>query len=1181
MSEKDASDAAKVKESIANLLSYTGAAGKTDIASLIISGPAKAVEVAYSDHPEDIGDETIKRFADIVNCVMSPQGVGISKFSNKIIEDIQESLKTAPEEKKKLIEECIRITPMKTISGATSDKESLKHFINSNYLYDNAQDWTAEKNHFTLSAAYPSRINDSMADSKEEPTKSRPNVVAIELLKPGLTATSRDTREVSVFTNLITPLEMSRCVPFFRVRFVPPSSSVNIKDADKAKIVGSTPFFNIIGFLKGSPPDTNAVDTNSLDFYLSTTNFNDRTYHGGGSMELFTTPQTMMTMKKYDSNFPNKILDRSRPFMTITGAKVKVVPTAGWYSYKTATIDIVLHDRSRLNLVAPFIKPDLLAGETKVTVEMEYGWSHPDGGKTTSGGRVKNPMGTFLNGLRCKENYEVYNSSFSFADSGQVNISLQLVMKSHTAMAAKPITITDVRELTNEVAELTKSLNQAMKDGEKNTNYNTLKEVYGEIIMNGVSSADAALAMPLKDYEALKKNVETIKNGSVGTAQQKISSDILTLLGKVKQAQDNASKFAEEKLNALDATTEIFPIRLDASNKPVSKSIKISSTSEKKTDVVSLGKVLHAFLAAPLAATNEFAEVQLIFGVHSERAGFVRSLSVARFPISVSALKTDISEFIKKKPKMTPLEFISMLNEKHVSNPSAFAHGFSEILPAKADGKEETKPTAETLSKQSAIIKESGILDEKSRMPRINIVTECVSNGNPDKPILKIFVTDATAINNQSYVDFLKAARDTNSQAISGAGISSTHPLIPQAPEAKVLRKNNTELLKFLQDKGIITSASTETGAPPASGQSTTSSVSKNHLITNASQLKKVVAKGLPYIRFGQAGGMISSIGVTGMQDAGLANAALTTAGQTNSFNAVNAEQFKGVPMSVTPSELSMEILGCPIVNLMQSFFIDLDTLTSLDGIYTVSGLDHNISPGSFTTSVKLLNTGDAYAAFRTPGQDLNEAVSRWLQTDADATKAEEDAKKKAGTEAEAAKTKKSAKSGKSKAAPLTDREKRINTEVDRLIPLKRNEILISIRTELVSWMRDQLSNDTPIGQYFDDNLRPKLNPAGNQTPLVVWENHAVTLSNVIVSHLGVVRGYTYDPKSVEKVILENFRNTVGVTYVVPPLDLGSYGSNIVSKSKEYSKITKDSLKSEATKTVDEQLEREKKQKEK
>lgn len=1172
MSSKDVSDAQKVRDSIANLLSYTGAAGKTDIASLVISGPAKAAEVAYSEHPEDIGDETIKKFADIINCVMSPNGVGISKFSHEIVKEIQESFKTATDEKKKLIEECIRITPVTTISGATSDKESLKHFINSNYLYDNAQDWTAEKNHFTLSEAYPSRINNSLAKFGEDPTKSKPSVVAIELLKPGLTATSRDTREVSVFTNLITSIEMSRCVPFFRVRFVPPSSSVSIKDSEKTKIVGSTPFFNIIGFLKGSPPDTNPVDTNSLDFYLSTTNFSDRTYHGGGSMELFTTPQTMMTMKKYDSNFPNKILDRSRPFMTITGAKIKVVPTAGWYSYKTATIDIVLHDRSRLNLVAPFIKPDLLAGEKKVTVEMEYGWSHPDGGKTTTGDRVKNPMGTFLNGLRCKENYEVYNSTYSFADSGQVNISLQLVMKSHTAMAAKPITITDVRELVNEVTDLTKGLNQAMKDGEKNTNYSTLKEVYGEIIMNGISSADAALAMPLKDYEALKANVEKIKTGSAGGSQQQISSDILTLLGKVKQAQDNASKFAEEKLNALDATTEIFPIRLDASNKPVSKSVKISSTSEKKTDVVSLGKVLHAFLAAPLAATNEFAEVQMIYGVHSERAGFVRSLSVARFPISVSALKTDISEFIKKKPKMTPLEFISMLNEKHISNPSAFAHGFSEILPAKADGKEETKPTAETLSKQSAIIKESGILDEKSRMPRINIVTECVSNGNPDKPILKIFVTDATAINNQSYIDFLKAARDTESQAISAAGISPIHPLIPKAPEVKNLRKNNADLLAFLKKQGIITSASTETSAPPASGQSTASSVSKNDLIPNAQNLKKVVAKGLPYIRFGQAGGMISSIGVTGMQDAGLANAALSVAGQTNSFNAVNAEQFRGVPMSVTPSEISMEILGCPIINLMQSFFIDLDTLTSLDSIYTVSGLDHNISPGSFTTSVKLLNTGDAYASFRTPGQGLNEAVSRWLQTDADAAKAEEDAKKKAEAEAEAAKTKKSAKSGKSKAAPLTDRQKRINAEVDRLFDLKRGGIYTAIQNDLIAWMDGQLRKNTKLAQTYVSEISPKLDPF--KTPIETWAAQAYVLSYAIPPQAS-------DSKSVEKVIWNQFNTILGKTITSPEFNLSSYGSNIASKAKEYSKITKESFKSEATKTIDEQLEREKKQKQK
>jgi hypothetical protein len=50
----------------------------------------------------------------------------------------------------------------------------------------------------------------------------------------------------------------------------------------------------------------------------------------------------------------------------------------------------------------------------------------------------------------------------------------------------------------------------------------------------------------------------------------------------------------------------------------------------------------------------------------------------------------------------------------------------------------------------------------------------------------------------------------------------------------------------------------------------------------------------------------------------------------------------------------SVTMLGCPLIDYAQEFFIDLDTGTSIDNIYVVNGITHTLGPGSFNTSLEL-----------------------------------------------------------------------------------------------------------------------------------------------------------------------------------------------------------------------------------
>ena len=62
-----------------------------------------------------------------------------------------------------------------------------------------------------------------------------------------------------------------------------------------------------------------------------------------------------------------------------------------------------------------------------------------------------------------------------------------------------------------------------------------------------------------------------------------------------------------------------------------------------------------------------------------------------------------------------------------------------------------------------------------------------------------------------------------------------------------------------------------------------------------------------------------------------------------------------GLPMTIKPVELSLDIFGCPFINFGQQFFVDFQTNTTIDDIYAVSGVSHSMSPGEFKSQIKLM----------------------------------------------------------------------------------------------------------------------------------------------------------------------------------------------------------------------------------
>ena len=73
--------------------------------------------------------------------------------------------------------------------------------------------------------------------------------------------------------------------------------------------------------------------------------------------------------------------------------------------------------------------------------------------------------------------------------------------------------------------------------------------------------------------------------------------------------------------------------------------------------------------------------------------------------------------------------------------------------------------------------------------------------------------------------------------------------------------------------------------------------------------------------------------------------------------------------------ELSLDCMGFPLATVGQQIFCDFDTGTTADNIYSITGIEHSIKQGEYTTKLKLVNMPDAYGQYETLFDKIAEAL--------------------------------------------------------------------------------------------------------------------------------------------------------------------------------------------------------------
>lgn len=576
--------------------------------------------------------------------------------------------------------------------------------------------------------------NSSLNKNIANPSKTQTSVSSVLVTDPRIRVGTQNHLELSTFFNGLTTLEMNRSYPYLNATFILPTLSKQTKVKD--------------GVYK-----FNAKSSTISSFLFSgdnkTKNYNDL---GGDSvragvrkanMSLFTSPQTMVNFDEpigHNQNNKNNqryntVNDPTQPFMSITGFSINTAPTKGLMSYKTGTLNVILHDRTRMPEIAPFVKPDLL-GAFGAEIVIEYGWSNPDQENE------KNPMGYFIGNSRVVEKYMIINSSLSIDNNGQVNINLSLAMKGPHEFKNQKISTKVHGRVTEEefkkqiaylnynrfalissnnkylekfnfesamFADVFNETSRISKEaGDALTSFKTIHALLARFVKGNLSKyVEVSLFENNTKFNIIiKSNANEYKE----TLANMLSTgkDLKSVNDQIIIEYENKNEFNKEQI--FFYITEIYKSTIDVSNyiDYIQRQDKKEGDNERKiietivgsaqyidhfyptddrlypdrnpTNYISFGSVVNTIVQNFVANRgNKFDEIQTVFYNANQYAGKMANRNLANFLISRKLLTNLLEKIFSNNSVITPESLISQIILKCIKRKDNITLGLSDL----------------------------------------------------------------------------------------------------------------------------------------------------------------------------------------------------------------------------------------------------------------------------------------------------------------------------------------------------------------------------------------------------------------------------------------------------------------------------------------------------------------------
>ena len=803
------------------------------------------------------------------------------------------------------------------------------------------------------------------------------SILSIINTAKGLNFSSRSSEYVAIFSNLMPTVELSKCVPYLTIKFIQ-----NVSNRNNV----SMPFLTLDSFL-GSARAGSALGVAKSDNIVPDSSIyslvENPTGRVGGTvtgMEIFQAPQTLVRphldkTPSYAGSRGVPVLDPMVPLLSIESINFDVSALSQNFMTTQTKIDLslILHDRSRLMEISPLVSPGVYP---TVKVEVEWGWVHPDSSQFSV-----NPYAKFLNALRSKQVFGLVGSSFSNRDSNSLSIKLQLMglgefmANSTSILAGRYVPYELLRAKMNQLFNIV----ETTTDGTKTQNFVGAYEQ--PVVLSNWETGDKWINY--SDY----KQINTLIENAGGYQEDKIREIIeayqYVLTNRIVATQTTndvvsinpTTTFRNDLVRELglsDLSRSPYINTLYAGLPGLQEQLKeIATTAARDTGIqgseplYALGDLIYRLYCAPIGITGTFDEIRVNIFDFNDHAGQMSGLNIGAFVLSKKTVNEEVI-----KPKMTAQKALQRLLGL-VNSPTAAAYGVKQSLLAKReleeqlskeddpylDGTAEPKSDAKKVQEQYEIALKKiydknvargigGSYEPKFVPPRVKAHTEVtfVKDGDVYKQVLNVFIYDESNSGTRS-VDLLMS--------------------ISQVPggRVKLLKAGDNAIPGFLNytqnpDGSLIVTADRQTA-------------------------KNAITAAVPTLRIGSEGSVITSATYSSTGGGDLVNINLLKGFQNSGGNTrADTTPGLGVDMFVIPATVNLSMIGMPLLNRGQMYYIDFGTGTTLDNVYTVTSVKHSMKGGQFTTSATLnpINTGSIKSVTTALQNDLD-ALTKYKKT--------------------------------------------------------------------------------------------------------------------------------------------------------------------------------------------------------
>ena len=858
--------------------------------------------------------------------------------------------------------------------------------------------------------------------SPNAPSKESPNLSVFKVNHIRATPASKNINSSVIFFNGVPNLELQRAVPYLDVRLVFPGPPIS----DDGRLQNTSMFrflegnANVYGGGSNAFKIAYALGTQQIISQSSltsgATNENEDPRFTSTGMDIFTSPQTLVNANDTndESLRVNPILDKFVPLMSLKSFEVEVAPSTGVMSFKTAKLAFSLHDRSRLAEIADLIRPDLYS---RTELLIEYGWSHPEASLNSE---ITNDYAELINAMRIKEKYGIVNSSLGLSEGSQVEITLDLAMRGGISANTEFIANDEngnVTRILDTIRELEETISiYRQRTFPQNTGARST-EIRGIQILDAAQDARNNLLLNPDARGNLKSFRQQLGNRTASSNAGHLIASLRSLYGDNADAprQQNNGQAQElvrtiqrqigQKLIALGTGTDpllrepAIPLigstnqRMDLNHSVTRQNTSdIRGTEANNAQrqigitlppgapaVVSLGKLISLFVGVPLAHSNRYDEIQILFYPFNQYAALANSINIASFAVNVRYFFEQYTRFrmenASRAANVTVRDFFTFLSTIILDDLAAPSYGLFQaglakhareeggILSGVADG------DSVTLQEGMDNLLRGKTPDGSFRMPQIDIFIDTLPQKILDQELnanigdgvtimrLHIFDRQNSAYDTQN--SLLTAARDNEITTISQINYQT------DGGDIGVGRSQSQEAANILESAvqlGIIETNPNSTTAHPV-----------YRISGGTKKLKEFIMRSTPYIIYGAQGTTVKNASVSSIQDA-----ALSTVNMLRTFQSTNMEPNGdlpgGLPLQIIPCEVNISCLGNPLIDFMQQFFIDFQTGTSIDNLYAVVGMSHKISAGEFSTDIKMAPL-DAWGRYRSLIERVNVAA--------------------------------------------------------------------------------------------------------------------------------------------------------------------------------------------------------------